>query len=665
MRRLPGSLLPCACLLMIPALVATCGCAAWRGTEPLVDNPVVEHYRRIAERVAFPEHQFEEVRPQPSLGESRPLVAPRPEELWHLSLAEAVRLALQNNQIIRQNAQFLSPQNPVLANPDGVPSIFDASIQNFGVIFGSRGTHGALSDFDPRFTATMTAARDETGQNITSTQTGPVLAKNTDQAQMQLTQQLLSGGVFTLTHNWDYSDTNQTAQLFPSWYSGSLGAQITQPLWSGAGREVTSIAGPVTQQARGFSYVNQGVVIARINNRIAEIDVEENLQNLVREIGDVYWDLYRAHHEFESERATADVTKKMWEELHGKFQADLIGEADDAQAEDAYYEAAARQEQALSGLLQTETRLRRLLGLPITDGRFLSPIDEPVAAEIRPNRTQCLYEALTNRLELRRQKTNLHSLELQLTAARNIANPSLNLVAGYNLNGFGQNLASGGTADGRTQEGFNNAYASLFRGKETSWNVGLQYSMPLWLRGQRAQVHQLEFRIVKARLTLATQEDEIARELYTVLQTIQRWNSSVQTNHRRVLAARRRAAAVLAEHRDADRTPIDPVLRAEVSVNQATIAYYGSLSEYNKSLREMHYRMGRILPAHGIELLDCDGVQVHPPSNPMLEAVPASPAAPKRIDPPTKTPEPQFMPVPVAGGAFPPPTIMALETFRR
>ena len=637
-------------MFVAAAVMLLTGCIAARKGVPVVDNPVVEHYRKVAENIAFPAAGEEIPAYVPSLGETRPLVAPKAEERRLISLADAIRIALDNNQIIRQNAQFLSPQNPVLTNPDGVPSVFDANIQNLGIQFGARGTAAALSDFDPRITATVKGGRDAVGQN-SILQQGAVFDNNNGQSELRLDQQLLSGGIVSLAQSWTYSQGNAANQLFPSAYSGTVGAEFRQPLWQGFGRDFTAIAGPLSQQARGFSFVNQGIVIARINNRIAEIDIEENLQNLVREIGDVYWDLYQNYHEFDSENENASFAKKVWD--LAKYKGDLIGEGDVAQAEDAFHEATARKEQVLGGLLQSESRLRRLLGLPITDGKYLFPIDQPQTSEVRLNRVQCLFEAMTNRLELRRQKTNLRSLELQLTAAKNLANPRLDLVAGYNVNGFGRHLMSGGTADGVTAEGFNNAYASLLRGKETSWNLGLEYSVPLWLRSQRAQVNQLEFRLIKGRRSLAMQEDEIARELYSVLQTMQQSHAMIKTNMLRVRAARRRVAALKLDY-EADRIGVDPALRAEMSQNQATIAYYRSLSEYNKAIRDLLYRMGRLLSGDGIELLNSDGSPVHPDSIPILDDAPP-PIMPKPMAPPEKLAELGNATKPDANESFLPP----------
>ncbi|MEK6262779.1 MAG: TolC family protein [Planctomycetota bacterium] len=606
-----------------------CGCAAWRSREPRVQNPVVEHYNQVAERIAYPSADSQPVAVPPNLGQTRPLVEPKPEERRPISLAEAVQLGLRNNALVRQDAQFLSRGNPLLVNPDAVPSIFDTEIQDNGVLFGSRGIHAALSDFDPRLTTSTQWGRDENVQNNRILSGGlpalGVLVDENAQYQSRLEQQLFTGGTFSVNHNWNYSSNNQSARQFPSAYTGVLGAEFRQPIWAGGGREFTSIAGPSSQRARGFSYVNQGVVIAKINTRISEIDFQENVQNLVREIGNLYWDLYQSWQEYEAEKSTATASRQLWDEVKAKFQAQIAGGADEAQAEDTYYEAVSRQDLTLSTFLQTEARLRRLLGLPVSDGLVLFPNDPPIEAEIVPDRAGCLFEAYVNRLELRRQKSNIQSLELQLTAARNLAHPRLDFVSGYQLNGFGDHLVANGTG-----EPFNSAYGSILRGRETSWNLGFEYSISLWQRAERAQVRQMEMRLVKARVTLATQEDEIAHELNAVLQSMQRWLRSARNNKQRHLAAKRRVEAASAEYHIAGRTGVDPVLRAEISQTQAQVAYHRSIAEYNKSLRELLYRTGRLLSEDGIELLRADGqplmtpTPLPKPSDPGLQKTPAN-----------------------------------------
>ena len=614
------------CLLVVACAVTMMGCASWRGTEPILENKFVTYYDRIAREIAEPDPSIHSPVPPPLLGEGRNLTAPESKDFWLLSLAEAIRIGLENNSVIRQNAQFMSPNNPVMQSPDSVASIFDPAIQNAGVLFGSRGVDAALSDFDPRLQTTVKLSRDE---NVQNTQINPppnnVLATEGPQYQTRLEQQLLSGGVIGINNNWNYLQSNQPFQLFQSSYTGLLGMDYRQPLWAGAGREFNSIAGPLNQRARGFSYVNQGIVIAHINKRLSEIDLQENLQNLVREIGDLYWDLYQNHLDYKSEQRTSELANQLWERAKGR--AGLDPGVEEAQAEDAYFESKSREELALSNLFLTEGRLRRLLGLSLDDTRLIYPSDEPRDTPPTLNRAACLYEALVNRTELTRQKINVQSLELQLVAAKKLVAPRLDFVGGYGLNGFGNRFYNSNTADSAgTQQGFNSALTSLFSGKESSWNVGIEYSLPLWLRQEKAQVRQLELKIVKSRAALAAQEDEIAHELNSVLMTIARAHSMSKINRRRLQAAHRRVIAAESDY-EAGNKSNDLALRALTSQTLAQAAYSKSIAEYNKSLRDLLFRTGRILPADGISLLGTDGMPIAPPPvhDPQYDTVPATP----------------------------------------
>ncbi len=629
-------------LAAVTCALMVAGCASWIGTEPVHRNKIVDHYNRLAASVAQLDPHVQSPEEAPSLGVGRELIAPRPEDRWPLSLADALRLGLQNNTIIRQNAQFMSPNNPVMRSPDQVASVYDSVIQNAGVLFGSRGVDAALSDFDPRLTVTMKSGEDITVDNTTNlAPPGQLLDNNYTQVQSRLEQSLLSGGVIALNQNWNYGLSNQPQQLFNSAYTGVLGLEFRQPLWSGSGKFFTSVAGPANQRARGFSNVSQGIVVAHINKRLSEIDLQENLQNLAREIGDMYWDLYQNYQDYNAEHATAQVAKDLWDRMASReYQESGV---DVAQAEDTYFEAKGREELALSNLYLTEGKFRRLLHLPIDDPRVIYPCDVPRENELELNRSMCLYEALVNRIELTRQKTNLHSLQLQLEAAKKLVAPKLDFISGYALNGFGNNFYSPHNND-VTGNDFNSAVSNLYTGKETSWSAGFEYSIPLWLRQERAQVRQLEFRILKAKMALAIQEDEIAHELNTVMMTIKRAQSISKIARSRLLAARKRVFAAQSAYEGGFKNA-DLYLRALTSQSQAQVAYARSITEYNKSLRDLLFRTGRLLPADGISIMGIDGLPLMSPANPELPfdqlEVPPSPADPNNsVEPVPDLPSP-------------------------
>jgi hypothetical protein len=211
--------------------------------------------------------------------------------------------------------------------------------------------------------------------------------------------------------------------------------------------------------------------------------------------------------------------------------------------------------------------------------------------------------ALGERVELQQQKRQIESLCHQLGAAKSLTKPRLDAVAGYRLNGFGDQLISDDGEDGITTDGFGSAYGTLLRGDQTSWNVGFEYTVPLWLRAERAQVRQYELRLAKARAVLVNQELEINHEIAATVQDLERWATVFQTNLKREAAARRRLAATSAEF-EAGRLTVDLLLRSEISLADAEIATQRSRAEYSKAFVTLRYREGVLLEACGIVLRD-------------------------------------------------------------
>ncbi len=533
----------------------------------------------------------------------------REDEIRDLSLQEAIRVALENNPIVRSSAQLVSPSNPVLAHPDGLPSIYDPAIQESGVLFGGRGVESALSQFDPTWTTSMTWGRNEQIQNNAflagGLQSGNTLVQETGVFNTQLQKTFADGGTFSVTHNWNYLGVNIPNQLFPSSYAGSVGVGYSLPLWAGAGTEFTRIAGPVANSFGGLSGVTQGVSIARINNDITLADFELAVRNLTKDVEDAYWDLYLQYRLYDTAVKTRNSTLAIWRKTHdivvigGKGPNDLTNEA---QAREQYYETRAAAATALGNLYKAEVQLRRLMGLPSNDGYMLRPSDEPPLAELVPDWEMSLAEALTNRVELRRQKFNVKSLELQLRAARSLTKPQLNFVSNYRVNGFGDNLLAYTDNDKRnTSQGLNSAYGSLTQGNQTGWNLGFQMSMPFGFRSARAQVRNVELRLAKAREILATQEMDVSHEVAVAYQDLATNYAAAQSNFNRLRSSEYRVELF---RKRSSVEEVDLPLRAELSRALSESAFYTNLSNYAKSIAAFHFAKGDLLELNNVHLAE-------------------------------------------------------------
>ncbi len=526
--------------------------------------------------------------------EPRTIMDPSKDEIRDMSLEECIRTALLNSTIIRAKSSFNSPGNSILSNPDRTPSIYDPSIQSSGVLFGSRGVEAALSAFDTSFTTQMTWGRNETVQNNPAGNNlpgGSIFIGETGNFSSTLSKNFAYGGSLELGHQVNYLGSNSPS-LFASSYSGHVSARYRHPLLAGSGTEFTRIAGPISASFGGLTGVTQGVLIARINQDISLADFESNLTNLVKDVEDSYWELYLQYRIYDTNVAARNSALRTWRDSKRKLEIGGVrgfSVEDEAQARDQYFNTKATTQQNLSLLYKNESALRRLIGLSVNDGSIIRPSDEPLTARIDPEWASSVAEALTNRVELRRHKWNIKSLELQLGAAKNLVRPRLDFVGSYTVNGFGDELIN------QSSTPFSSMYGNMTDTTHTGWNAGFVLNVPLGLRQAQAQVTNIELRLAKARDVLAAQELEIAHELGHAFQQLAEKYVTAQTNFNRRRAAQDRADLVEKKYKVGTQT-LDLYLRSLSSLADAEVAYYQAIVEYNQAIINLQYRTGTLLP---------------------------------------------------------------------
>ncbi|MBL6706220.1 MAG: TolC family protein, partial [Planctomycetaceae bacterium] len=493
--------------------------------------------------------------------------------------------------------------NSILSSPERAPSIYDPAIQSTGVLFGSRGVESALAAFDTSFATQMTWGRNETVQNNPAGNNlpgGSIFVGETGNFSSTLSKSFAYGGSLELGHEVNYLGSNSPS-LFSSSYSGNVNARYRHPLLAGSGTEFTRIAGPISASFGGLTGVTQGVSIARINQDISLTDFESNLTNLVKDVEDSYWELYLQYRIYDTIVAARNSALRTWRDSKRKLEIGGVrgfSVEDEAQARDQYFNTKAIAQQNLSLLYKNESALRRLIGLSVNDGAIIRPSDEPLTARLDPDWASSIADALTNRVELRRHKWNIKSLELQLLAANSLVRPRLDFVAGYSVNGFGDDLI-----DHNGSQKFSSFYDTLTDNRQTGWSTGFIMEMPIGLRSARAQVQNIELRLAKARDVLSAQELEIAHEVGNAFQELAEKYLTAQTYFNRREAAKDRAELFEKKFRVGTQT-LDLLLRAQSSLAEAEVAYFRALVAYSQAIANLHYRQGTLLPFNNVYMAE-------------------------------------------------------------
>jgi hypothetical protein len=606
-----------------------------------------QYYRDFASSIEFPAETQETPEQVVASTKPRTINDRSNDEVWEMPLSEAIVTAIENNRVIRSDATFLTRGNALYTNPDRIGSVYDPAIQESGFLFGGRGVEAALAAFDARWDTRMLWGRNATYNNsifesgaLGAPVAGTASTAETANFDTSLTKAFAYGGQVTLNHNVDYLGSNRQGLLFPSAYRGSVSAEYRQPLLAGAGAEFTRVAGPITQSFGGITGVSQGVLIARINNDITIADLENNVRNLVLDVENLYWDLYLAYVNYDTAAQTRASARKTWHDLlirkkilnnepldederlmllpeelemfENDIQLtqnlqvnqpvdDVIG--GEKQARDAYFASRVAVERALSQIYTAENRLRRLLGLQVNDGRIIRPQDEPLTAEYIPDWYDAIADGLTNRVELRRQKWNIKSLELQLTAAKSLTRPRLDFVTSGRINGLGDDLFGTDRGDGISNEGLDNLYGNLAGAGTSGWTAGVELSIPVGFRQAHAQVRNYELRLAKAREVLSVQEMEISHEIAASMQELALAHQVMETLYNRRIAAQEFVNHE-AEKQKVEKGSTDLLLRAIANRAEADLAYYEALVQYNQALATFQYRKGTLLEYNNVYLAE-------------------------------------------------------------
>ncbi len=546
-------------------------------------------YRPSVMQVDYPDVRREY---DPEIAESLPprSIADRPPaEFWELSLEECISIALGNSAILRDLG------GRILTQPDSVGTIYEPSIRHSDPLFGPE---GALSAFDTQLTTTMFWSRNDRAFNNRTAGGGNFqVMQDLGDFDFQLQKVTTSGTQFNLSVQTDYDQNNQVANnRFNSAWDQVFEFNVTQPLLRGAGATYTRILGP---NATPGSSGTTGVLLARINTDITLTDFEAGVRNALSDLENTYWNLYSLYRALDGSVAGRDRALITWKSVHAKFQTDKQGgEADkEAAAREQYYRFQSAVWDALESVYNGERQLRRLMGLPVNDGRLIRPSDDPPEAETHYDWGEARGEALTRRAELRRQMWTIKRRELELLGARNFLLPQLDLVALYRFRGLGDQLV------GNRAGPFGSSFGDLGSGDHQEWQFGIQFDVPIGFRQEIAAVRQATLQLARDRAVLKEQERQLLHDLANELTDLIRTQVQVKNNYNRLVAASRRlkAAEVALDH-GKETVRLEDVLLAQERLVDATAQYFSARTQHAVAIKDVHLQKGTLLEYNGVFL---------------------------------------------------------------
>jgi outer membrane protein TolC len=525
-----------------------------------------------------------------------------PPEFWDVTLEEAIQLALERSKVLADLG------GSVLRSPTSVVTTYGPAIQETDPRFG---VEAALSAFDAHFSTTAFFEKNDRALNNTFFGGGTrLLTQDTAVFQSEITKRTAWGSQLAIRGLIDYDANNAPGNAFPSAWNVNPEIEARVPLGQGAGAQFNQIAGP--SRVPG---VMNGVLIARTNSDISLAEFELALINYIANVENAYWDLYFAYRDLDAKIAARDGGLEMWRRIRALYETGRRGgEAEkEAQAREQYFRFEQEVQDALAGRLLngTETnngsrpgtfrgdlgvqvaerRLRLLIGLPISDGRMIRPLDEPVIAPVAFDWNAVTGQALALRAELRRQRWRVKQRHLMCQASQNFLKPSVDVVGRYRWRGFGDDLLDSYRGN---KPPFDNAFNTLTGGDFQEWQLGVEWSAPIGYRRAHTGVRNAQLNLARERAVLREQERQIVHDLSGMIAEKDRAMAIVRTSFNRRIAACEQVAAVQAAY-DADQAPLDLVLEAQRRLADSESRYHRARVEYTIAIRNVHFEKGTLL----------------------------------------------------------------------
>lgn len=580
----------------------------------------LSHYVGAIQKLEYPDATQEPLDEAAGAVEPLTLSNPKFDNIWEVSLEEAIRTALENGKVLRNlGGRFASfggprpqtgePAVSLLTAPTQTPTIYDPAIVETDPF---RGVESALALFDAQLASSLTWERLNRPQNFNATG-GTIFPQQLlgDQGNWTtgITKRTATGATWGFNNSTIYDNNNSPIREVPSTWTTNYDFTFNQPLLQGAGTTYNRIAGPDFFDNLYGRPNFRGVLLARINADISLAEFEAGVRNLISDTEQSYWELYFAYRNLEARKAGRDSSLEAWRKVHALYvEQSRGGEADkEAQAREQYFFFRGEVENALTDVYRSENRLRFMMGISASDGRLIRPSDEPTTARISFDWQQSLVEALSRSAELRRQKWVIKQRELELTAAKNLLLPRLDMVGRWRFLGMGQDLINQNynpyNADNSDPLAGTDAYSTMFSGKFQEWQAGAQFLMPLGFRRELATVRHHQLQLARERARLQDEELEASHALVEAVRNVDTNFALAQTNFNRRVAAERQVEAVQAAY-DAGTVTLDQLLDAQRRRAEAESGYYRALVDYNRSISQLHYRKGSLLEYNGVFLAE-------------------------------------------------------------
>jgi outer membrane protein TolC len=551
----------------------------------------------------------------------------------HLSLKDAIRLALENNldlAIARYNLPIANMDilrtraggtfrgvntGVVQGTPGGGVGGFGAGAPGAGaggttsgaggagagasgLVQSTLGAGTAVASYDPVIAGSVGAEHQTTPLANLQIYGTPLLQLNTGQTTVTYSQAFPTGTSFLVEFNNSRQTTNSPFFNLSPVLSSMYRFSFQQQLLAGFG------FGPNLRYLR----------IASNNKKISDIAFKDQVISTVTQIENIYWDLVNAYEKAQVSEQSLAFAQQSFETAKKQLQLNSIPAMDVMRSE----AEVSRRDQDLT-VARTTLQLQELLiknaltkslDDPVLESMPVIPTDRLEAAQIpvNPAVQELISQALHDRPELAESDVDLINRQISRKAARNALLPSLSLVGFYGGSGLAGPLnpiynVSGVPNSSSVPNDFSGALENAFNNSSPDYYIGFNLNIPLRNRVAKADQFRSELEYRQAELRREQLRKQIRIEVrnaqYALEQTAARVDAA-----RKARDLAQRTFEIVQKEQTLGAGSTYQTMTAQRDLAVAELDVVTAMTIYEKAKVELSRAASRTLEDNNIELQD-------------------------------------------------------------
>jgi outer membrane protein TolC len=497
------------------------------------------------------------------------------EKVLELSLEDCILKAIKNNLTLK--AEMLTPEiadwNVKMASEKFFPSLsFNYNDQN---------TRTASYSFLEASDVVVTKQNDYT---------------------IQLSQNIPSGGSFSLSLYNYVNDSNRSFQTINPRFGSTLRMNFSQPLLKDFGF--------------GFKFGRKDIIIASYNREISEENFNKVIEDIIYNVEVAYWNLVYSRENLKVRQQSLKLAQELLEKNKAEIEAGTLPPIEllTAESEVSTREADILEAEAL--VKNCEDQLKTIINLLAEIGNVknirIVPVDSPTLEKREVSYEEALNIALQKRPDIKALRVDLKNKEFNLSYSRNQLLPDLRFtlsywspgISGDQLLYLNNNPLTGiiiGKIPGKKSDALKDALNSRFK----NWAMGFTLTLPVSNVITRANYAQAWLGLEQSRLKLKSLEQQIELEISNAVR-------AVETNYQRAKAyktARELAEKKLEAELEKFKVGMSTnylVLQYQRDLANAQTMELKALIDYNISLANLDRVMGVGRERRGISVLSND-----------------------------------------------------------